>query len=75
MIDKIIISTDKKNIHKIIKKKKIFFHFRSKNLSNAKTQYLKLYRDCKKNPEFDIISYLPTNPLLPKTDIKLGYLN
>ena len=78
MIDKIIISTDKKNIHKIIKKrKKIFFHFRSKNLSNAKTPVFKTILEiAKKNPEFDIISYfLPTNPLLPKTDIKLGYLN
>lgn len=76
IIDKIIISSDKKNISNILKtNKKIFYDHRNPKLSNSKSPVFDTIFDLvKKNPEFDIVSYfLPTNPLLPKIDILKAY--
>ena len=76
IIDKIIVSSDKKDISKIIKTdKKTFLHFRSKKLSDSKTPvFYTIFDLVKKNPDFEIVSYfLPTNPFLPINDIIKGY--
>ncbi len=76
IIDRIIITSDKKNISKFVKKnKKVIFEPRSKKLSSSKSPVFNTIFDIvKRNPKFSIVSYfLPTNPLLPIIDIIKGY--
>ena len=74
-ITKIVVSTDYKNLKKILKKnKKIAIHKRSKNLASDSATVLDVVIDLvKKYPNFDVYSYfLPTCPFISKKDINLG---
>lgn len=76
MIDKIIITSDKKKIDlKLKKNKKLEFHVRPKKFSNSRSPVFDTIFDlAKKNSNYDIISYfLPTVPFTSLKDIKYGY--
>jgi len=76
IIDKIIITTDKKNLKLNLKKnKKIEYHYRSKKFSTSKSPVFNtIYDLAKKNSSYDIVSYfLPTVPFTSLKDIKSGY--
>tara|TARA_B100001121_G_C18659003_1_gene607905 strand:+ start:644 stop:1348 length:705 start_codon:yes stop_codon:yes gene_type:complete len=76
IIDKIIITTDKKNFNlSLNKNNKIEFHNRQKKYSTSRSPVFNTIFDlAKKYDNYDIISYfLPTVPFTSLRDIKFGY--